>query len=154
MLVSLLDDLHSIGITLHLGWIHFCSCCVKVWRRIWLNLSRIIWLLMPPKPMALTPVRKGKEFGQICPSFNTCNLALSSVNWAWWRSHPVTSGKIWRWTAIVTLINPAIPAALVWPIFALIKPITALFTVSGWTWDKTSNSVASPTAFPVPWTSK
>ena len=91
--------------------------------------SRITWALVPPKPKALTPARRGSApRGQSRMAVGISIGASSS------RSSGLTvfrcrCGGIWPCRSIsTTLISPAMPAALSrWPMLVLTEP-----TTSGW----------------------
>ena len=57
--------------------------------------STAICVLIPPKPIALTPARSGCSDGQGSPSRSTRRAGASTVSSGCGSSQPVVGGKIW-----------------------------------------------------------
>ena len=120
--------------------------------------SRITWALVPPKPNALTPARRGPSWrGQSrsalltkngLPAKSICGLGVSKCR----------LGGSWLCSiASTALSSPAMPAAASrWPTFGLTEPIAQNWRLSVLRRNalvSARTSIGSPSGVPVPWVS-
>ncbi len=120
--------------------------------------SSTTWALIPPKPKAFTPARRGVvAVARSHGSSSVTGRNRVGARAGWGSSTCSVGGRTPWWTARAALISPAIPAAgMAWPMLDFtvpsgtrsaprLRPPNARATVSSSTW--------SPVGVAVPWAS-
>jgi hypothetical protein len=136
--------------------------CTKGWRLTSMPgtySSTTTWKLVPPKPKAETPQRRGANDGRshgralVLTSKGILSNGMAGLS----TSQLIDGGRILWWQASTALSRPAAPAALLrWPICDLTEPSAILCLMgvpSMSTLAALSISETSPTRVEVPWPS-
>ena len=115
--------------------------------------SRTTWALMPPKPNALTPARRGRSPHGAAASITRKRVVASSARGC----SQCSDGGWTSWcNASAALIKPATPAAgMAWPIIDFTEPSPGAGPLAGPPKNCASaaSSTASPVGVAVPWAS-
>jgi len=111
--------------------------------------SSTTWALMPPKPNALTPARRGAAPDSHGRTVRIGSNLVSASSGCGSSQCSVGGSSPW-WTASAALIRPATPAAgIVWPIIDFTEPIPT-GGPSPNTCASVRSSASSPVGVPVP----